>query len=753
MSAAHHYDPPTGIEQRHVVATYDYTDASGNLIFQAVRTEPKGFYQRQPDGRDGWLNSVKGIDTALPYRLPEVLDTIPSNGTVLIVEGEKDADNLNRVLSSDGINAIATCNAGGAGKWYREHSNYLTGAKVVILPDNDAKGESHAVTTSQTLRTGVDSLKVVHLPSEINGHKVKDVSDALEAGYTYADIERLINAAGEYYPPAVAAAPSAGFYKPAQGLIKLADDASERARRWALTRLDNARSQVSRLSDDRHQAIYWKAKYLGSIAAHNILTESEAYTDLLSAASGNGSHAKYGQRWFEGEFRRGWRDGLDEPISLPDFLTRSKDDRKYAQTAAPDQPTVSRNPILITDETPRDQPSPAHRNESIKPLFGEFQPAQYDAADPAGKWQPRPKAEKFQTVWNTVRKHLKVDTPSPVNTMLTTSVAGSLGTIVPKVDTPSVVRMPRTTEMRPIGSHSTVISNHTSEMSPIGENSTVYTTETVEGGMLPETSNISELSTVRGVRTVEQEVMPRAIPASLANLAPRYIPDAVISFTRALLEATEPQTTDQLIESAGISRAAFNRHVRFCLTFDANTTIHSGKKEYRSPFSFTVKSETKPIGGRPPQLIRLINWSAYLDVLCTVYVLPRSHFEIAKKVRLPLPTADHYLVQRIADLPVDADCTDLAKRVNQLIDPTLTGAEHTAQRAVLDAAINFAQTAREKLNSDRAAVALALPDRIVNACEKRLNERVSLRKMAKELNVSINTVKTYSRAAIDDLFA
>jgi hypothetical protein len=38
---------------RHV-ASYQYTDADGALLFEVCRFEPKTFRQRRPDGRGGW---------------------------------------------------------------------------------------------------------------------------------------------------------------------------------------------------------------------------------------------------------------------------------------------------------------------------------------------------------------------------------------------------------------------------------------------------------------------------------------------------------------------------------------------------------------------------------------------------------------------------------------------------------------------------------------------------------------------------
>jgi hypothetical protein len=52
-----------------IVATYDYTDEAGKLLFQTVRYQPKDFAQRQPDGKGGWIWNLKGARRVL-YRQP-----------------------------------------------------------------------------------------------------------------------------------------------------------------------------------------------------------------------------------------------------------------------------------------------------------------------------------------------------------------------------------------------------------------------------------------------------------------------------------------------------------------------------------------------------------------------------------------------------------------------------------------------------------------------------------------------------------
>ena len=78
--------------RRRIVATYDYRDADGTLLFQSVRLEPKDFRQRRPDGNGGWAWNLKDVRRVL-YRLPALSAADPSE-PAFIVEGEKDADRL-----------------------------------------------------------------------------------------------------------------------------------------------------------------------------------------------------------------------------------------------------------------------------------------------------------------------------------------------------------------------------------------------------------------------------------------------------------------------------------------------------------------------------------------------------------------------------------------------------------------------------------------------------------------------------------
>ncbi len=191
-----------------IVATYDYVDDGGAVLFQAVRFEPKDFRQRRPNS-SGWAWSTKGV-RQVPYRLPELAEAIASERPVIIVEGEKDVDALARW----GI--PATCNAGGAGKWRDELNPYFDGADVVIIPDRDPQrthpktgelmfhadgrpmlpGQDHAQDVARRLAPVARRVRILELWRSWSEMPLKgDVSDWIAAGGTAEAFWQLVEAA------------------------------------------------------------------------------------------------------------------------------------------------------------------------------------------------------------------------------------------------------------------------------------------------------------------------------------------------------------------------------------------------------------------------------------------------------------------------------------------------------------------------------------------------------------------------------
>jgi Protein of unknown function (DUF3631) len=166
---------------------YSYLDETGKLLFQVCRLVPKDFRQRRPNGVD-WIWDLKGV-RRVPYRLPHVIEAVALKRPVLVVEGEKDADNLAR-LGYMG----ATCNPGGANKWRSAYNEHFRGADVVLLPDNDEAGWKHVNTVGAALTGVASGIRVLIMPDG-----KKDVSDWIEAGGTREQLDALIDSAPPFW--------------------------------------------------------------------------------------------------------------------------------------------------------------------------------------------------------------------------------------------------------------------------------------------------------------------------------------------------------------------------------------------------------------------------------------------------------------------------------------------------------------------------------------------------------------------------
>jgi 5S rRNA maturation endonuclease (ribonuclease M5) len=171
-------------EERKLVATYDYRDEDGQLLYQVLRYSPKDFRQRAPDGAGGWTWKLNGVKR-VPYHLPELAkDSV--DGPIFVVEGEKDADRLAKLV------LLATTNAGGAGKWSSISElarSVLAGRTVYILPDNDDPGREHARQVLDSLQGAAAEVRIVELPNlPLKG----DVSDFIAAGGTTESLLAIV---------------------------------------------------------------------------------------------------------------------------------------------------------------------------------------------------------------------------------------------------------------------------------------------------------------------------------------------------------------------------------------------------------------------------------------------------------------------------------------------------------------------------------------------------------------------------------
>lgn len=178
----------------NIAEVYKYQNLDGSTRFEKVRYEEQGYeknfgYRREING--SYKYTLGGIETLL-YRLPELVEDIALDRIIYFVEGEKDVDNLRKA----GLCATSTPE-GAQGKWKDIYTPFLSGARVVIIPDNDEAGEKHEQKLCKALYGTVASLRILRLP---NLPEKGDVSDWLKMGGTVDELHKLTAEAAEYIP-------------------------------------------------------------------------------------------------------------------------------------------------------------------------------------------------------------------------------------------------------------------------------------------------------------------------------------------------------------------------------------------------------------------------------------------------------------------------------------------------------------------------------------------------------------------------
>lgn len=195
------------------VCDYDYTDESGNVIYKACRyVHPDGrkdFMIKRPDpeSKFGWSFGLKAAGIKrVPYRLKNVVTAAAKHRQIIVVEGEKDVESVEKALGM-----VATCNVGGALKWGYDWPDdwikWFDGSSgILIIADNDPqfkevakpkhgkksaetkklehwRGQKHAWDVRrQLLAAGFKGpIKLMVMPQVDGQEHVKDFTDWVEA--------------------------------------------------------------------------------------------------------------------------------------------------------------------------------------------------------------------------------------------------------------------------------------------------------------------------------------------------------------------------------------------------------------------------------------------------------------------------------------------------------------------------------------------------------------------------------------------
>jgi len=178
MSSAKSVEPRSS---EKIVATYGYVDAEGRLLYEKVRYEPKDFRWRRPDGVDGFIYSIDGVNQ-VPYCLPDLLTALQAEDPeIWFTEGEKDCESVRYLIDYEGEaeRGLSITDFKNLESWSSEIFGLLKNARVVIWCDHDNAGRNLADAAARKLSSVARSVKVIDLfeHEKLERHSGSDISD------------------------------------------------------------------------------------------------------------------------------------------------------------------------------------------------------------------------------------------------------------------------------------------------------------------------------------------------------------------------------------------------------------------------------------------------------------------------------------------------------------------------------------------------------------------------------------------------
>ncbi len=210
-----YFNARTRAEEK-ITKVYTYRSEAGDAVLMVARTDAKGFPTCALEADGKWY-AGRGKWGHLLYNLPEILKE-KAEKPIYIVEGEKDADNMRAM----GLAATTSMGGGGKGKWPSEAGEWLKGADVVILPDNDKPGREHAEDIARALMGKARRVRIVELRDDMPELDAKgDFSDWAKLIGRQSDVLRRLDAlaakAKDYEPPEED--PRNGYFEGVQGYV------------------------------------------------------------------------------------------------------------------------------------------------------------------------------------------------------------------------------------------------------------------------------------------------------------------------------------------------------------------------------------------------------------------------------------------------------------------------------------------------------------------------------------------------------
>ena len=152
------------------------------MLFRSVLRYPDKRFAQRRYTPSGWVWNTKGVRPTL-YNLPR----LEFANTVVITEGEKDADRMTNLKLLDATRSeIVATTSGGSDTWSDKLAERLRGKRVIVMPDSDDTGLKY----KEEVVASLEKRKIQHCVVTFDGFK--DVSEYLGAGRTEMELAQRI---------------------------------------------------------------------------------------------------------------------------------------------------------------------------------------------------------------------------------------------------------------------------------------------------------------------------------------------------------------------------------------------------------------------------------------------------------------------------------------------------------------------------------------------------------------------------------
>lgn len=175
-------------EGQELLGIFTFVDSNNNLAYfkakfldHADNKKKCGYYHIEGEK----VVANRGVDE-IPYNLYRTLQAIKNDKTIIICEGEKDANTINSVLKKGEYEATSI-------KGIIEDVSMLENANIYVCSDTGVAGEKYKWSIYKKLFNRSKSFKFINLPGIKNLGDNKDVTDWLEAGHGKKDLLNSFN--------------------------------------------------------------------------------------------------------------------------------------------------------------------------------------------------------------------------------------------------------------------------------------------------------------------------------------------------------------------------------------------------------------------------------------------------------------------------------------------------------------------------------------------------------------------------------